>query len=137
MHFLTSIFFLIFCFLPTYTFDFNKLGLKWKLITTAYTIEEKNPILISKTWNFRKKCIFLHEIFSELEPKVKYFKKFSSDFNKQGLKWKLVVLLLILMEKMNFFNFDEHGKTNWKTFGKGESTPKFLWNLGLNIFLWI
>ena len=39
-----------------------------------------------KKLKFSQKMYFL----PAMVPKVKYFKKFSSDFNKQGLKWKLI-----------------------------------------------
>ena len=62
MYFLRNFltFFFVFC---RHMLDFNKSGLKWKLTTTASSIEEKNLIFFSKTWNFCKTCNFFKSNF--------------------------------------------------------------------------
>ena len=52
--FYVNFFFLIFCFLPTYMFNFNNLGLKWKLITTDSYLRVKIRFFI-----------FWHQFFFE------------------------------------------------------------------------
>ena len=70
----------------------------------CFLFEEQNPIFFSKTLKFcKKKCIFWHQMFSKLEPKVNYFKKFLSNFNKQGLKWKLINTASYFDEKNGIF----------------------------------
>ena len=96
--FLMSIFFESFCFLPIHMFDFNKWGLKWKLITTASNIEGKNPICFSKTWNLCKKCIFLHQIFLKI-----FVSYICSILTNEVSNESLLLLLLILRKKIQFY----------------------------------
>ena len=82
-------------------FDFNKWSLKWKLITSASYFKEKNLFFfLQKIEFFAKNVFFLHQFFSELEPMMKNFKKLSSDLNKQGLKWKLIISASYFEEKI-------------------------------------
>ena len=77
--------FFSFFFLPTYMFDFNKWGLKLKLITTDSYIEEKNMIFFQKLEFFPKKMYFFHvNLFFE---KFRFLPVHMFDFNKWCLKW--------------------------------------------------
>ena len=81
--FSTSNFFENFCFLPTYMFDFNKWGPKWKLITTASYFKDKNPIFFQKLEILAKNVFFYVNFFE----KVCFLPIHMFDFNKWGVKW--------------------------------------------------
>ena len=89
MYFLRQFFFENFCFLPTFMFDFNKWGLKWK--PTASYFEGKNSIFFL-TWSFLQKIYFLTSIFFE---EFYFLPIHMFDFNKK---------LLVLKKKSRYFS---------------------------------
>ena len=60
----------------------------------------KKSDCIFKNLKFLQKKIFLHKIFSRVRTEGEIFQKFSSDFNKQGLKWKFIITA-------SYLNFEE------------------------------
>ena len=62
-----------------------------------------------------------HGTWPEKVPEVKYFRKFSMDFNKQGLRGKSILQLLVFFQEVFFSNFWDFTKTVyfcWKLFFK-------------------
>ena len=117
--------------------DFNKQGLKWKLIITASLFEEKIRFYLKKNFKFFwKKCIFWRQIFLENFVSCQYI-----SLTLATLKWNDRIPSICFSIKIRFFKIKLWWKWKKNIEKPSESEtlymPKFLWKLRLHTFLWV